>query len=186
MADKLQPQRKSPRLQGYDYSQEGAYFITICTYQRVYLFGDIENGVMRFSNLGQIAHNLWRTITEHRPNVELDAFVVMPNHMHGILFITGQPKSSQPVVGATRASSAIALPQKRAKGPHSGSLSAIVGAYKSAVTRTINQEMGLVAPIVWQYRFHDHIIRNQQSLNHIREYVHNNPTRWSVDTFYKR
>ena len=183
MTELPRPQRKSPRLQGYDYAQEGAYFVTICTYQRIHLFGDVVNGEMQFSDFGQIADSLWSTLPEHHPNVVLDAHVVMPNHMHGILFITNQQNSSQSSVGMRRASSTAS--QNRPNSIRSRTLSAIIGAYKSAVTRTINQQMGILAPIIWQASFHDHIIRNEESLNHIREYVYNNPARWAEDRFYK-
>jgi len=155
--------------------------VTICTYDRVHLFGDIVNGKMQFSKLGQIAHNTWPTIVEHRPNVELDAFVVMPNHIHGIVLIFDQP---QPNVGLRRTSAVTSPSQNNSKGSHSGSLGSIMGAYKAAVTRAINLEMGLLAPIVWQASFHDHIIRNEASLNTVREYVYNNPANWEKDTFY--
>ncbi len=185
MIEQPRPQRKSPRLQGYDYRQEGAYFVTICTYQRVHLFGDVVNGEMKLSSIGQIAENLWLALSGHHPNIVLDAHIVMPNHMHGIIFITDQQDPSQIPVGRRPASSAASLPQKHSKGNLAGTLSAIVGGYKSAVTRAINQQMGLSAPIIWQASFHDHIIRNERALNHIREYVQTNPTRWEEDTFYK-
>jgi len=177
------PQRKSPRLKGYDYSQEGAYFVTICTYQRIHLFGDVVNGKMEFSDFGQIAHSLWATISDHRSNIFLDAHVVMPNHMHGILFITDQQYSPQTPVGMRRASSVAS--QNHSKGSRSGTLGTIIGAYKSAVTRNINQQMGLRSPIVWQDSFHDHIICSEQALNNLRQYVDTNPTRWAEDTLYK-
>lgn len=176
------PRRKSPRLQGYDYAQEGAYFVTICTYERAYLFGDVVDGNIQLSMMGQLAHDLWMTISDHRQNVELDAFVVMPNHVHGIVLIFDQPQNH---VGLRRASATAPLSTSHSKGTRSGTLSVIIGAYKSAVTRSINQVMGLHAPIIWQESFHDHIIRNEQSLNTIRQYVDNNPARWSDDTFYK-
>ena len=184
MPEQPRPQRKSPRLQGYDYSQEGAYFVTICTYQRIHLFGDVVNGEMQFSDLGQIAHRLWATISDHRSNVVLDGYVVMPNHMHGIIFINSQQSSSQITVGMRRASSDVPLPQKLDNGARSRTLGTIIGAYKSVVTRTINRQMGLRSPMIWQNSFHDHIIRNEQALNHIREYVYTNPSRWAEDKFY--
>lgn len=183
MNEREYPQRKTPRLQGYDYAQEGAYFVTICTYERVPLFGDVVEGQMRLSALGKIADDLWGTISEHRANVILDDHIVMPNHVHGILFII-EPNSVQPPVGMRRASSAEFISSSLSKGAKRGTLSTIIGAYKSAVTRTINSQMGLRAPIVWQDSFHDHIIRNEHSLNHIREYVQNNPARWAEDSFY--
>jgi putative transposase len=95
------PQRKSPRLQGYDYSQNGAYFVTICTHERQSLFGDVVDDVMQLSKLGLLAETYWHSISEHYPTVELDAFIVMPNHVHGILVFTATKDDSlHPTLGA--------------------------------------------------------------------------------------
>lgn len=83
------PQRKSPRLQGYDYSQPGAYFVTICTHQRLHCFGEVIEGSMNLNRLGEIASELWFALPQHHPGIELDAFVVMPNHIHGIIVLVG-------------------------------------------------------------------------------------------------
>jgi REP element-mobilizing transposase RayT len=191
-------------LRNYDYAQAGAYFITICTQRREWLFGEVMNGEMRLSALGEIADRLWYTLPGHHPKVELDAFVVMPNHVHGIVVIHDQAAvlsratsddarvvptdNPTPSVRTRRASSDVtissALTQKRAKGPSPNSLGAIIGAYKSAVTKAINAKMGLSAPVVWQRRYHDHIIRSMQDLARIRDYVEYNPARWEADTFF--
>ncbi len=181
MSERPRPQRKSPRLEGYDYGQEGAYFVTICTYQRVHLFGDVIDGEMRLSALGQIAFDTWLTIPDHYPHVILDAFVVMPNHMHGIVYIVDEARSK---VGLRRASTAAPLPQIHSNSSRSRTLSTVIGAYKSAVTRGINQQMGLQAPKVWQASFHDHIIRSERTLAYIRNYIDTNPGRWEQDSFY--
>lgn len=177
--------RKSPRLQGYDYAQNGAYFVTICTHQREHLFGTIENDMMALNELGDIAHERWQEIPAHFPNIELDAFVVMPNHVHGIVVIIRPDEPPAPV--RTRHASSLPEsppPSKRPNGVKRGSLSAIVGSYKSAVTKQINALMGLTAPLVWQSCYHDHIIRNETSLHKIRQYVLHNPALWEKDTFY--
>ncbi|MDX2138153.1 MAG: transposase [Chloroflexota bacterium] len=206
------PQRKSPRLQGYDYRSNGAYFVTICSAQREWIFGEIVDDHMSLSAIGIIATRMWDAIPDHFPHVELDAFVVMPNHVHGVLVFASEPVGTRhPVertrhasslqnhpttVGTTHASSALGNSssgsaqsrdsslQERAKGAPSGSLGAVIGSYKSAVTRVVNQELGLHAPLIWQERYHDHIIRDEKSLHIIREYVVNNPMRWAEDTFF--
>jgi len=152
------PQRKSPRLQGYDYSQSGAYFVTICVQKMQQVFGDIVDGDMQYNSWGQVAHDCWVQIPDHYSSVELDAFVIMPNHVHGILLLTPLEPP---------------LTQKRV------TLGRIIGAYKAAVTRTIQPLSKL-----WQERYHDHIIRNTQDLSRIREYVVNNPLKWETDTYY--
>ena len=154
MPPKSFSQRKSPRLQGYDYSLAGAYFITICTHQREYLFGDVVAGEMHLNQNGKIAAERWLALPHHHNDVILDLFVIMPNHMHGIIMLDNT------------------------------SLSTIVGSYKSSVTRHIRQSNDDAHLSVWQPRFHDHIIRNEADLNRIREYVHHNPARWSEDTYF--
>jgi REP element-mobilizing transposase RayT len=155
-------QRKSPRLKGYDYTQKGAYFVTICTHQRQPLFGKIiTDGLMQLSSAGEIAFARWDALPEHHSSVQLDAFVVMPNHVHGILLLMGSEHSES----ATE-------------------LGRVIGAYKSGVTRRIREALHIPDMIVWQGRYHDHIIRNERGLNTIRQYIHNNPKLWSHDVFY--
>lgn len=172
------PQRRSPRLQGYDYSESGAYFVTICCHQREHLFGHITDGTMHLSPAGQIALERWFAIPEHHAYVDLDAFVVMPNHVHGIVILTG----IMPTLSGTKESGATDTEADRA-GPVPR-LSTVVGAYKSGVTRRIREALSDPELSVWQGRYHDHIIRNEADLARIREYVMYNPARWHSDTFY--
>ena len=152
------PQRKSPRLQGYDYTSEVAYFVTVCAYQRLHLFGDIAEGEMRRSAAGDITINCWSAIPEHYADVTIDAFVAMPNHVHGVLFLHGD------------------------KGNFRTSLGRVINAYKGAVTARIRQAEDSEV-LVWQGRYHDHIIRNEMELSLLRDYIENNPTRWAEDQF---
>jgi putative transposase len=154
------PQRKSPRLQDYDYSQSGAYFVTICTHQRSQLFGTIENGEMTLNAKGEIAAECWQAIPKHYPDVDLDVYVVMPNHVHGIVIIQGENTVFKTVLGR------------------------VINAYRGAVTAKI-RKLTKSKVIVWQGRYHDHIIRNEAGLNHIRNYVHHNPESWEKDLFYE-
>ncbi len=168
------PSRRSPRLKGYDYSQNGAYFVTICTQNRECLFGEIVAGEMRRNEFGEIARLEWLQTAALRPDVELDAFVVMPNHIHGILLI---------VEGAVGTQRAVSLPSQSASFGKllSGSLSTIIRSYKSAVTKRINELRNIPGVAVWQSRYYDHIIRNEASLSSIREYIYSNPARWQMD-----
>ncbi len=171
------PQRRSPRLKDYDYTQSGAYFVTLCTHQRHHHFGHItHDGMMVLSSEGQIAYDYWLTIPDHFPTVELDAFVVMPNHVHGILVLADRHG------GVGGHSSAVSLREAFARPVH-GSLSTIMRSYKSIVTRTIHATTG-GNDIIWQGRFHDHIIRNEVDLNAIRQYILTNPARWPQDQLY--
>lgn len=173
MIDPRYPQRKSPRLQGYDYSQAGAYFVTICTYQRLPLFGEVCNAEMHLNDLGEIAAACWVALPGHFPQVEQDAWVIMPNHMHGIILLgadEGMPHGR-----------AVARPYS-ASAPRT--LGAIVNAYKGAVTRQARRIPGDESTRIWQGRYHDHIIRSERSLLALREYVLANPARWREDTFF--
>ncbi|MCA9911709.1 MAG: transposase [Anaerolineae bacterium] len=183
------PQRKSPRLANYDYSHNGAYFVTICTKNRANLFGAIgKDGLMHPKEWGDIAHSCWLEIPDHFCRVVLDVFVIMPNHMHGILFLLDisidgeQKKLAKKNVGAIH-ESPLHTPQKP-RGSKKDSLSAVVGLYKSTVARRINNLCEHPRQI-WQRSFHDHIIRNETSLNKLREYVLCNPALWAEDRYFR-
>ena len=174
--------RKSPRLQNWDYGRDAAYFITICTKNREHYFGEIQNGKMIVSPAGAIAHVLWYEIKNHAKNIELGEFVVMPNHVHGILILDGNDGAT--AVGTTHALSLPSAPtpgQQRFQNQGKNTVSSIIGSYKSAVTKFCNQ---LNLPSGWQIRFHDHIIRNDASFKRISEYIKNNPGNWKEDKFY--
>lgn len=179
MTEQTHQNRKSPRLPDYDYSQAGVYFVTICTAQREHLFGEIRDSEVIHSPMGKIAVQCWQDIPQHFPTIEIDLFVVMPNHVHGLVVIN---ENSVPSVGTRYISSS--SPKLRANGVKPQSLGAIVGSYKAAVTRQIRHILTETSSHIWQGRYHDHIIRNEQGLNQLREYILNNPARWSEDVFY--
>jgi putative transposase len=143
-------------------SQAGAYFVTIVTYQRDCSFGKIENEEMVLNDFGKIADECWRAIPEHFPNVELGAYVIMPNHVHGVVVIRDDESASDAVdaqhVGATQWV-APTNPNARPNGPKRGSLGAIIGSYKMAVTRRIQREHNTTG--IWQRNYYEHIIRNR-------------------------
>ncbi len=167
-------QRKSIRLKDYDYSQPGAYFITINVTNRKCLFGSIKNDEMIINKYGRIAQECWYNIPEHFIHVQLDAFIVMPNHIHGIILITG--------VEATHASPLHKIIP--INGPKSNSLGAIVGSYKSAVTKRINEVRKTSGTGIWQRNYYEHIIRNETELNKIRDYILTNPLNWKKDDYF--
>jgi len=170
--------RRSIRLKGYDYTQPGAYYVTLCTEARQCLFGDVVKGEMRLNSLGHIAFTCWQAIPEHFPHVELDAFVVMPNHLHGILVI------SDTLVGATHASPLHhpnVLSLRKPCGPTPKSVGAIVGSYKSAVSKGINAICNTEGNSIWQRNYYEHISRDEESLHNIRQYIVENPWRWAND-----
>ncbi|MBK7231088.1 MAG: transposase [Saprospiraceae bacterium] len=196
----------STRLQNWDYRWAGSYFITICTQNRVHYFGEIANGQMQLSHVGIIANILWYQIPYHSNNVELGAFVVMPNHIHGILIIndnlvntieTGHTVETEHALSLRYALSlqtfnetltetseqAIIIGQPRFQNIGKNSISSIVGSYKSAVTKYANR---LGFDFHWQNLFHDHIIRDDISFQTISDYIINNPNNWVEDKFFNQ
>jgi putative transposase len=177
--------RKSIRLQGYDYSQAGAYFVTIVTYQRDCLFGKIENEIMVLNDFGKIADECWRAIPEHFPNVELGVHVIMPNHAHGVIAIHDDESASH--LGMTDddgRGAAMLRPYANATNDHKinvkpGSLGAIVRSYKSAVSYRINKEHNATG--IWQRNYYEHIIRSADEANRIHLYIEANPAQWDRD-----
>ena len=161
-SDPSKHRRRSIRLHGYDYSRAGAYFVTVCTQNRVCLFGDVVDGSMRLSDAGRIIQTIWDDLPNYYLNIELDEFVIMPNHVHGIIVIA---------VGAGLKPA----PTKRHGLPE------ILRALKTFSARRINEMRNTPGAPVWQRNYYEHIIRDGESLNKIREYIMNNPMQWAFD-----
>jgi len=180
---------ESTRLQKWDYGWNGKYFITIVTKNRVHYFGEIDaNKNMHLSESGKIAEKYWHEIPAHFPFIILDEFIVMPNHIHGIVFIDkkrddGQNDGRDKACLVSTSTTILQSPgQKRFRNPGKNNISSIFGSYKSVVSNNahkINPEFD------WQSRFHDHIIRDDTELNRIRYYIRNNPKKWIDDKFNK-
>ncbi|WP_036480014.1 transposase [Myxosarcina sp. GI1] len=190
--DRNKHHRRSIRLKGYDYSQPGAYFVTICTYERQCLFGKIVNGQMRLNGFGEIVAEQWQKSAVIRQEIKLDAWVVMPKHVHGIVVITNP-------VGANGGSPLRNnLPQHNRLSPcdrsirHNHeplrmkpkSLSSSIAGFKSTVTKQINILRDAPGTPVWQRNYYEHIIRDRSALNKIRQYVINNPLAWQTDQLH--
>jgi REP element-mobilizing transposase RayT len=188
--------RRSIRLPGYDYTQPGAYFITIVTHERMLSFGEIVDGEMRLNEYGQIVRAEWFQTAVVRPYVVLhpDEFVVMPNHVHGIVSIVdmggmdddvGAQRRCAPTT--TNPTNTAPTPTRRAVGGATptnvipGSLGAIVRSFKSATTKRINALRGTPGAPVWQRNYYEHIIRTDHALARIRDYIQSNPQRWADD-----
>jgi putative transposase len=167
--------RRSIRLATYDYARAGAYFVTIVTQGRQCIFGEVVNGEMKLNDAGRIARDCWMAVPNHFGLCTVDAYVVMPNHVHGIVVIGAGVQAEAPHVGATHAS-----PLRRGPGHHS--LGAIVGSFKSAASRSINRlDPTRGASAVWQRNYFEHVIRDERSLQRIRDYIAANPARWADD-----
>lgn len=170
--------RRSIRLRGYDYTQTGAYFVTICTYQRECLLGEVVDGSMTPSQQGRIVELCWQRISQHFPTVEVDSFTLMPNHVHGVLWFSGRGKACRRV-GAQHA--APLPPNQKALAIEPSSLATIVRSFKSAATKHVNEIRGTPGFPLWQRNYYEHIIRNEEELTRIRNYIVNNPLQWELD-----
>lgn len=185
--------RRSIRLKGYDYSQAGAYFITVCCQDKELRFGKIENDKMVLNEFGTIAYNEWNQLPERFSNFELDVFQIMPNHMHGIIVLVGAGFTPAQNDKTAEASKAAANPDR------TGTIGDIIGAYKSLVaneclkifkSRWVGVNIGAgvnPAPTMgklWQRNYYEHIIRNEQSYQTISNYIITNPSKWKDDKFY--
>jgi len=166
IVDTLQHPRRSLRLKDYDYSQEGAYFVTICTQNKVFLF---ENDRVR-----NIAEQCWLEIPEHFPNVQLDEWIIMPNHLHAIVVIE-QCRGVQLNAPTNRKTAN----RHSAISPHRNTLAIIVRTFKAAVTTRCHRAGYFY--FAWQRNYYEHVIRNETDLNEIRQYVLDNPVKWDMD-----
>ena len=158
--------RRSIRLKHYDYAQAGLYYFTICAQSRLEIFGEVIHGEMRLNHAGQIAWSVWESLPGRYPSIELDSFIVMPNHIHGIICIVGSELSET------------AVP--------SDSFTTIIGAFKSLLTLEYIRGVkgGMLPPFakqLLQRNYFEHVIRNNESLCRIREYIENNPAQWHLD-----
>jgi len=156
MSQLTMPRRKHLRLPGYDYRQPGFYFVTICTMNRRCLLGSVDDFAVRLSEIGLIVQECWLALPEWFENVALDQFIIMPNHLHGILQIT-----------------------------HLGpSLRTTIGSFKSAVTRLSHKKYLPSKQELWQRGYFDHIVRSETSLLRLRQYILDNPIKWHLDELH--
>jgi len=160
--------RRSIRLRDYDYSSAGAYFVTICAYKKECVFGDIIDGQMMLNSAGKSVYNSWQWLEEQYDHVELDQFIVMPNHLHGIICIND-------VCGRGGSRTAPTMKQKP--------LGRLIGAFKTVSTKQTNIICHASGNQLWQRNYYENIIRNEESLNRIRDYIQNNPIKWELDEY---
>jgi len=180
--------RKSIRLKGYDYSQKGLYFITICTQHRSHIFGKIEKGKMILNEYGEIAAEEWEKSEEIRNEIELCEYIVMPNHFHGIVRINAGANGRSPVLGIggmrgnfSNRGKKIGEGENSVPKMQARSVSSLVSGYKSVVTKRINQIRSMPGEKLWQRNYWEHIIRNEDEYFRIANYIKNNPEKWYND-----
>jgi putative transposase len=196
MPQKFQNRYRIPstRLKNWDYGKNGAYFITICTGNREHYFGEIvtvdDVNEMHLNEIGKLADNFWAEIPKHFPFVELGNYIVMPNHVHGILIIDKTNVVDDVVDSVLRVETlqcnvstgnGIKNEQMSKISPKRGTISTILRSYKSVVTKNAHF---IPADFAWQERFHDHIIQNSESFERIQNYIENNVANWKEDKFY--
>lgn len=158
--------RRSIRLKGYDYASAGAYFITICVQSRKHALGGVIKGCVELSPSGLLVMQAWQYLPQRFPRVTLDAFVIMPNHVHGIIRLSGDPQSANK------------CEHGRARGTQPGSLPAIVQRFKSLSTQLINKANNTPGQRFWQEDYYEHVVRDDDDMERIRRYIAANPLRW--------
>jgi REP element-mobilizing transposase RayT len=192
--------RQSIRLRGYDYSQPGSYFITLCTQNRECNLGEIINNQMKFTVRGFIIHEFWSKIPDHFPNVELDEFIVMPNHVHGIIVINdnfhegGKHQQNHEEGGENNTAGGQKNPAGGENNPEGGetpplrkkTLGQVIAYYKYQTTKIINQVDDTPGLRMWQRNYYDRIIHHEKILELARQYIFQNPFRWDKDPHHPR
>jgi len=179
--------RRSIRLPNYDYTQAGAYYITVVTHNRELLFGEVVDGEMKLSNLGQIAQREWERLPKRFNQIELGAFVVMPDHVHGIIIIHDNRRGTAGVLRIIvpgrirRAPTGETVIVERFGKPVPGSIPTIIRSYKSAVALRINYARPSDSTPVWQKNYYEHVIRNEQDMQAKWDYIESNPANWEND-----
>jgi putative transposase len=164
--------RRSVRLKGYDYTQPGAYFVTVCVRGRECMLGQVIDDQMVLNEAGRIVDAAWRDLPNHYPQVGLDAFVVMPNHVHGIIVLNEDTTSG---VGAGFKPAPTGKPTKRHGLPE------VVRGFKTFSARRINEYRDTTGSPFWQRNYYEHIIDGDDQMDRIREYINNNPYAWETD-----
>ena len=189
--------RRSIRLKQYDYSQAGAYFVTICTQNRQCLLGGITNGTMVNNPPGDMIATIWHEIPIYYPGIGIDAFQIMPNHIHGIIIVGAPPRGCPNPLACPDFNSSKGQPQGvasergQARGPAPTvglSLPDIVHRFKTMTTKKytdgVNNGWQAFNKKLWQRNYYEHVVRDDEDLNRIREYISNNPLRWADDPDY--
>ncbi len=169
--------RRSIRLRGYDYCRSGRYYVTICTQDKEHLFGRVVEGEMHRNELGDYVARCWQWLARQYPYVDLDEWIIMPNHLHAIMVITcrGVSRNAPTMQNAEPEGGSRTAPTKRKP------LGRLIGAFKTVSTDHLNEMRGTPTSLLWQRDFYEHIIRNDDELNKIREYIRTNPLRWGSD-----
>jgi len=164
--DPARHSRRSIRLPEYDYNQPGAYFVTICTHGHKCLLGDVINNAVQLSSYGQLAATYWTWLAEQYVYVQLDQWIIMPNHLHGVIIVD----DVQWCRGGSRTAPTKHKPLGR-----------LIGAFKTVSTKRINRTRPASGTRFWQRNYYEHVVRNENELDRIRQYIIDNPLQWALD-----
>ncbi len=185
MGSQQKGHRRPSRLGNYDYSKPGYYNVTICTYNRKHLFGEVINKQMVLNRYGAIAQHCWKAIPDHFPNVEIDQFQIMPNHMHGIIAIVG---AGLPRPDKFNNKSQLTINNQidcfKGRGNRAPTVGQIVAYFKYVTAKQSNILRNTPGTCFWQRNYYEHIVRNEKELTSIREYIITNPENWKKDKYY--
>lgn len=187
--DPQQHHRRSIRLASYDYATNGAYFVTLVTANRAQSLGTVIEQAVELSATGMIVDSCWQAIPTHFPHITLDASVVMPNHLHGILFFDDSRfKDHVQDTADRRVGARYIVPTDQTSRQfgksRAGDLATVIRTFKAAVTRELNANSSSVDGSLWQRNYYEKIIRNERMLNAIREYIIGNPANWQQDEYH--
>lgn len=184
--------RRSIRLRDYDYSQPGAYYVTICTQGRKSLFGEVSDGILKPNGLGRVIEHHWLDLPNHHRGIALDEYVIMPNHIHGIIVIgepmgeivgmpaVGEAGLAPTLVGVVGEGEAGLAPTADTHPMRKATLATIIGSFKSACTRAVHQQFERPVAL-WQRSYYEHVIRSSTALARIQQYITDNPAKWAFD-----
>lgn len=177
--------RRSIRLPNYDYASNGAYFVTICTQNKQYWFGDIIDGKMILNKYGIIVSESWKWLHDQYDYIKLDAHIIMPNHLHGIIIIYHQIGDLRCTGGSRYIGDLCFMGDSRIAPTKFKSLGRLIGAFKTVSTKRINEIYYDGQIKLWQRNYYEHIIRNEIELNNIRKYINDNPIKWEYDNHHQ-
>jgi len=172
------------RLNNWNYSSNGAYFLTLCTHKKIPVFGKINDSDMILNDYGEMVRNEWQKSEVIRKEIYLDEFVIMPNHLHGIVIIDNPVETHGRASLQKNEPASLQEQSKKLMRPKK-SIGSFVACFKSATTKGINLMRNTHGTPLWQRNYYDHVIRSEQSLQAIREYIINNPMKWELDEYYQ-
>jgi putative transposase len=176
--------RRSIRNKGFDYKHPGFYFVTICSFERCCIFGCVQQNKIVLSEMGSLVHKFWREIPTLNTHVQLDEFVIMPNHLHGILHFSDEHLALSPTEGVAVPRPYIRWQRQQINSTKAGSLQTIIRSFKAACTKAARHQF--LTDRVWQRGYFEHIIRREATLLKIRQYIRDNPTKWQLDELFAK